>query len=541
MLFPGHRIFASIIGVAVIAALLTGCSSKSSEPPASSAGDTPEVSAEQTDVAVSASGLTPIAGADLSRATADLAGLVGSMNDAEAALVRALDEDHTAADLMTLQQELASRSLNVGRLADLLADTAGRRDDPAAAATAAMYTNVAEVSYALALTVSVTTPADLLDPEMATGVQTGLADAWLALSTGDPAHQDVFRDVLGDEYPDDLVEVEVEGDDLPQVAVFASEARDSMETELAPLLTLLLPDSGTEAALNAAIDPRSAMSLQELAGVAAARLSLFAQPAPQASLAPNLQAQSLSFSTARRIVMSPGHDYSNTQALRTFVTLADPEDFASFWAFHEGKQADGKDISSMILDVAVDSFRGRDDRPDLKFLADLLQTAGPGELAAKYPDLAAKVQRVLFEEYVAGDEPAIALASAHYDRESSTIVLAVSYGNPGPPLLLICEGLDTNESIAQIPKGSGKLALVMRTTANPRDYNHTEYYCRTKYGQAFNGDVGLNESAPTDTPAPEHPTSTPVPPPPAQQSEPTATEECIASSDSATGLFSCQN
>jgi hypothetical protein len=524
----------TLIGFAASAVLLAACSGGSSQPPASLSEETATASAG----AESSRGLEPIAGADISPATADLAGLVGEMNGAEVALVQALDGGSTAADLMELQKELASRALAVGRLADLLTDTAASQDDPTAQRTADMYENVAEVAYAVALDSGVTAPPDLLDSATAASVQTGLAHAWLSLSSGDGEQQQIVRDVLGDAYPGDVVEVEVDGDDLPDVAVSASQARDSFETDLGTVLSLVLPDSGTKAALNAAIDPNTTMSLEELAGVAAARLSLFAQPAPQASLAGNIQAQTLSFDVARRTVMSKPRELAdNTQALRTFVTLADPKDFADFLAFRGRKQPDGKAVSDLIFEVAMDAFRERSDRPDLQFLADLLIYADRDKLVAKYPDLASKVQRVLFDAYVAGDEPVIDLASARYDAATNSIVLAISYSNPGQALTLICSGLDARRSVVQVPGGSGQLAVVMPNEANPREHSSTQYECRTKYGQAFNGEVSFVEQAvPTDTPEPEEPTPTPVRPPPAQ---PTPTE--CAHSGSAAGLFECES
>lgn len=520
-----------------MAVLLLGCSGGSSSAPASLPDETPAASAN----ALSSSGLAPIADANLAPATADLAGLVGELNEAEAAFVQALDDDgYTAADLMELQKKVASRALNVGRLADLLADTTGRRDDSASATTADMYTNVASVAYALALDTSATTPADLLEKDIAEAVQAGVAEAWLRLSTGDPDEQEVFRNILGDAYPDDLVTVEVTGDTLPQVAIAGSNARERMETDLDDVLSLTLPDSGTEEALNAAIDRDTTMSLQELAGVAAARLSLFAEPAPQASSAGNLQAQTLSFDVARRIVMSTANVANNTQALRTFVLLADRDDLAKFWALREGKQPDGKDVSSLIFLTAIDAFRGRSDRPDLQFLADVLSTADPLKLAAKYPELASRVQQVLFEEYVAGDEPVIELASARYDGPTNSIALAVSFSNPGRAVTLICDGLDASESVVQVPNGSGQLAVVMAYEANPRDYSYTDFDCRTKYGQAFNGEVRfVDEREPTDTPEAARPTPTPRPAPPTPTPVPSG-DECIADPGSAVGLFECE-
>jgi hypothetical protein len=461
------------------------------------------------------------------------------MNRAEIALVQAPDGGNTVADLAELQKELASRALAVGRLADLLTDTAARQDDPTAQRTADMYENVAEVAYAVALDSAITPPADLLDSANAASVQSGLAHAWLSLSTGDAEQQQIVRAVLGDAYPGDVVEVEVEGDNLPDAAVSASQTRDSFETDLETVLSLVLPDSGTKEALNAAIDPNTTMSLQELAGVAAARLSLFAQPAPQASLAGNIQAQTLSFDVARRILMSTPAMLDNTQAFRTFVTLADPKDFTDLWAFHKRKNPSGEAISELIFDVAMDAFRERSDRPDLQFIADLLRYGDRDKLVAKYPDLASKVQQVLFAEYVAADEPVIDLASARYDARTNSIALAVSYSNAGGAVTLICDGEDASESVVQVPRGSGQLAVVMANEADPTEQSATEFACRTKGGQVLAGEVSLDEQqAATETPEPEQPTPTPVRPPPAQ---PTPTDECtIAFTGSLSSLLECQ-
>lgn len=520
---PSRRVsrLASLLGLAFVVALFAACSGGSSAPPASLPDAAPTATVEPAAPALPTSGLDPIAGADLAQGTADLTDLVGALNDAEVALVLALDGGSTAAELEQLQVQMVSRALAVGRLADLLADAAGREEGAAARATSDMYTDAAGVAYALALAGAVTPPADMLDAEMAATVQSGIADAWMWLSTGDPDDEEVFRGVLGNAYPNDLVTVEVEGDDLPDAAVFASQGRDPIETDLESVLTLMLPDSGTEEALNAAIDPNTVMSLQELAGVAAARLSLFAGPAHQATVAGNTAPPTLSFTVARRLIMSKPGPVSNTQALRTFVALADPEDFADVWVLRGDTKPDGKKMAEVIFEIAVDAFGGRDDRPDLQFLADLLHYHGD-ELAERYPNLASTIQRILFDEYVAADEPVVQQTSARYDARTDTIVVMVSYSNPGRALTLICDGLDASESVVRIPKGSGQLAVVMKNEANPREHDDVEYFCRTKYGQVFNGEVDLFESpTPTDTPEPVPPTATvPAPPPPPAQPPP---------------------
>lgn len=469
---------------------------------------------------VEKSALQPVAPRDAVSATRTLALQVGDMNDAQAALVQALTSNTASAEeLAQLQSTLAARSIAVGRSADLLVDTAGQQSGDVSDAAVAMYRDVATVAYAQALLIADATLTDLNDVQGRAEMIQSITALSLALSAGEPEHRAVFEAALGSSYEDNVIAVTVpvtDGDARPEAVVTRSRARIDFTVD--DLSSLVTPEGVSAAALNAASDPASGATLAQMKAVAAARLSLHAEPARLAS-ARRVAAPSkpLSFQVAKRIVMSRGVNLPDSDATLTFFALADQDDLMEVFSFL-GKGSDAAaSPNEMILQAALSVLSNdgdRSDRPDVALLTAAILGKSIG--SKKISDAtAASLQRLLFDQYLQLKEPTISVTGARFII-GGVVRINLSYEVHHGWITVTCQLSDGAQGMTYLDRISSARTLDVRVNAS--GVGRWSYNCWSLYGQIGGGEVedaGRPDAAtPTATPRPQAtPTSQPTPDP----------------------------